>query len=70
MARRDRLRHRRGRSAISLYKHESDLPYRIAPFGPEQVKLWIGPGAFVEFDTFCYGQWEARTPCQVPSRWQ
>jgi hypothetical protein len=35
------------------HKRDSDIPYRIAQFGPEKVKLWIGPDTPAKLDLFC-----------------
>jgi hypothetical protein len=35
------------------HERDSDLPHRIMPFGPERVKLWIGPGVRWELYNFC-----------------
>lgn len=41
-------------------ERDSDLPHRIVPFGPERVKLWIGPGEYYALDSFCSAAQEDR----------
>lgn len=45
---------------------DSDLRHRIEPFGPEKVKLWIGPGEYYALSNFCR---EAQEDKETQEEW-